>query len=189
MSDNQFIKFLINEDIYVLDEDVSTLESNSIEAESSENETEEVKQVEETTVEVVAEQVNQEKVELPTEKVDAPVIVTPVYKKILIIVADTTNEKLNLTDKKYIAKILQAVKVDLYQITLINVLNEPIADLTGVEKILAFTPNHKLDISASLYKETDYNESKLLVANPLNEIAASVELRKKLWSELQVMFA
>lgn len=169
MPDKEFIKYLIHEEIYVINQDKTVQKDNFFFDNTYEN-------------------INQIEKQIVSEKT-IPQVVLPVYKKILIIVADTTDNKLNIKDKKYIAKILQAVKVDLYQTTLINILHETLGDLTGIEKILAFTPNHQIDIVSSPYKITDYQGAKFLVADSLSDIALSVELRKKLWVELQVMFS
>ncbi len=200
MSDKAFLKHLITEDIYVLDVDKSS-DENIVETTAAEQKAEVSQKEDEasppkaTTPQLTEVQnnsnpepvshINEEKKE---EDIKEEKVLAPVYKQILIIVADTTNQKLNLTDKKYIAKILQAVKVDLHSISLINILNEKVENLEGVEKILAFTPNHQLDISLAPYQLSDYQNTKMIVSEALATVAQSVELRKKLWGVLQVMF-
>ena len=163
MAEKEFLKFLINEDIYSVDK------TNAVEA---------YQEIEIKTPEVAE----------PKENLVEPEPNVVHYKPILVIVEDTTSEGLNNQDKQYLAKILSAVKADLHSITLINIQKEALKELNGVENILMFTPNSTLPIKSELYELANFDSAKIIASDPLGKVAQSVELRKQLWAALQKMF-
>lgn len=169
MASQEFLKYLINEDIYSVDKGspVEAYENTAIES----------FQVAEPIAEVVQESVVETK------------SVVSQYKSILVVVEDESSDGLNNKDKQYLAKILSAVKADLYNISLVNIHNDELQGLVGVENILVFTPNSSLKVDSAKYEMANYSQTKIILSDPLDKVSESVELRKQLWAALQKMFA
>lgn len=165
MTNPQFLKFLINEDIYKIDQEGSAVEYDLQEPK------------EQNVAEPISETIIKSSDELA------------VYKSILVVVEDPTNVGLNLKDKQYLAKILSAVNADLHKISLVNIHKNEIEGLTGVEQILVFTPNSTFGVANTLYELNTLDDAKIIISDPLDQVSQSVELRKSLWEALQKMFA
>jgi hypothetical protein len=168
MESQEFLKYLINEDIYSVDK------GNPVEA--YENAAIESPQVAEPIAEV------KQEAEVETKPAVSQ------YKSILVIVEDESSDGLNNKDKQYLAKILSAVKADLYSISLVNIHKNELQGLDGVENILVFTDNSSLKAESSKYDMADYSQAKIILSDPLDKVSESVELRKQLWGALQKMF-
>ena len=166
MANQEFLKYLINEDIYSVDK------GNPVEA--YENAAIESPQVAEPITEDV-------------QEAEVKPIVSQ-YKSILVVVEDESSDGLNNKDKQYLAKILSAVKADLYSISLVNIHKNELQGLDGVENILVFTDNSSLKAESAKYKMANYSQAKIILSDPLDKVSESVELRKQLWEALQLMF-
>lgn len=169
---NEFLKFLINEDIYLIDQKE---ESSAV--------VEEVSVVEDSaTVEEVAPAVVSE----PEEKL---VVIEKPKNQILVIFDNPTAKELPAGDLDYLGKILGAIGQSTDKVDFQNVAaTTPKA--VGYDYVIAFTPNHQLPVAASTqqYVSTKLGDGQLIVADALNNISASTDLRKKLWGVLQQVF-
>lgn len=165
----EFLKFLINEDIYVIDQKEVSVQKEPVE----ENALEEEQSV---TVEVKE----------PEEKMVLPV---KPKNEILVIFDNPTAKNLPKEDLEYLGKILGAIGKSTEKVDFQNVAaTTPKA--VGYDFVIAFTPNHQLPVAASTqqYVSTKLGDGQLIVADALNNISASTDLRKKLWGVLQQVF-
>jgi len=167
---NDFLKFLINEDIYVIDTKLES-ELETIRA---------VKESEDSVTSKIS------KVEEPIEKL---VVSEKQKNEVLVIFDNPTSADLPAEDKDYLGKILGAIgksneKADFHNVAQAT----PNAD--GYAFVIAFTPNHQLPVSASTqqYVAVKLGNGQLIVADALNNISTSTDLRKKLWGVLQQVF-
>ncbi|MFY0653007.1 MAG: hypothetical protein JXQ96_13275 [Cyclobacteriaceae bacterium] len=179
MENNEFLKYFINEDLYHVEEKVTEPKEKEYAGET-ENSTEVVPKVEEPKVQLESSEVMEE-VELKYKGANA--------KGILVLVEDANAEFLNDKDLQYLLKILGAVKLSLEEIALVNIVNQKSVDSLDFQKALLFTSNHNFSLdNTEKYSALSHNEKTVLVADPVDQIAASVELRKSLWGALQGMF-
>ncbi|MFT7234156.1 MAG: hypothetical protein ACI8TA_003386 [Cyclobacteriaceae bacterium] len=108
----------------------------------------------------------------------------------LILVEDSTDEFLNANDLAYLLKILGAVKLSLADIALVNVHRSKNYEELDYEQVLIFTSNHSFQLpNPTKYTLNQLEGIQILLADPLNQIAASVELRKALWGSLKAIYA
>jgi hypothetical protein len=161
-----FLRFVINEDIYQIDE-----KGNE-------------------SIDMVDKSASEQAVEIKEES--SEVNVNPPVKReseILVLFDNMSSANILDTEKAYLGKIAGAIgrstdKMDFQNISKMQ------PDVSGYKHILAFTPNHKLkvDLATQQYLEVDYQDSVLIIADSLTNIAASPDLRKKLWGVLQSAF-
>lgn len=169
-----FLKFLINEDIYLID--------NLPEAEVEVKEATEAP-VKETTP---ASEPSPARVSEPKITLSTPQKPT---NEILVIFDNPTAKNLPAGDLAYLGKIMGAIGKSVEKVDFQNVAaTTPKA--VGYDYVIAFTPNHQLPVPASTqqYVSTKLGDGQLIVADALNNIAASTDLRKKLWGVLQQVF-
>jgi hypothetical protein len=106
------------------------------------------------------------------------------------LVEDSTDEFLNANDLAYLLKILGAVKLSLADIALVNVHRSKNYAELDYEQVLVFTANHSFQLpNSTKYRLTQLEGLQILLADPLNQIANSVELRKALWESLRTIYA
>ncbi|MEO9967855.1 MAG: hypothetical protein ABJF11_18835 [Reichenbachiella sp.] len=166
---NDFLKFLINENIYLIDEkgeaeaqavdpkDTTSYSDDSQEAQANEPE---------------------------------PVLEKPIPSNDILIIFDNPSEpELAVGDKEYLDKILGAIGKSIAIVDFLNVaVTNP--EINGYKQVIAFTPNHKLPIAVSTmqYAATTMDGIEIIVADSLINISGSTDLRKKLWGVLQQVF-
>lgn len=164
--ENEFLEFLLNEQIY---------------------------QIADSTEETVVDKVKEGNVAYSTgistlkEPKEEPTVVAG--EGILILFDNVLAEGMLDSERDYLSKILGAVGKDINAVIAQNVSKQK-PEYQGFSSIVAFTPNHQLpvDLATQQYEMTNLLEARLIVADSLSNIAASPELRKKLWSVLQQMF-
>lgn len=162
MSDKaSFLKFLLTEDVYVIDEKTEKTSTDS-----------------ETTTETIANSPSVEGNQL-LNKAPKPT------SEFLILFDNSNEETMKASESEFLQKILSAVKIDLNAVDLINVnIVEP--ELSLYKKVISFTSQYPLEVTDK-YKLVS-NDQMILLADGLTTIASSVDLKKKLWVELQGMF-
>lgn len=165
---NEFLKFLINEDVYLID---------NLPVAQEEERPKEIPQTEASAPTIASE---------PKVILSTPQRPT---NEILIIFDNPTAKSLPAGDLEYLGKIMGAIGKSVEKVDFQNVAaTTPKA--VGYGYVIAFTPNHQLPVPASTqqYVSTKLGDGQLIVADALNNIAASTELRKKLWGVLQQVF-
>ncbi|MFT7032224.1 MAG: hypothetical protein ACJA2S_000723 [Cyclobacteriaceae bacterium] len=198
MENTEFLKYFINEDLYQIDANEVVVAKD---VPRSKNETEvgvedpteksQISPQQEVVSEISVPETVQV-VEEPLEKIE-PAIIS--YKGgnekgILILVEDSTDEFLNANDLAYLLKILGAVKLSLADIALVNVHRSKNYEELDYEQVLIFTSNHSFQLpNPTKYTLNQLEGIQILLADPLNQIAASVELRKALWGSLKAIYA
>ncbi|WP_420579752.1 hypothetical protein [Reichenbachiella sp.] len=166
----EYLKFLINEDIYLIDNLPAPQE--------------EVKEVVKETPpkhEPVSTVVAEPRVSLAsTQKPD---------NEILVIFDNPTAKNLPAGELEYLAKILGAIGKSVEKVDFQNVAATTPKPV-GYRYVITFTPNHQLPVAASTqqYVSTKLGDAQLIVADALNNISTSTDLRKKLWGVLQQVF-
>ncbi|MEQ6117947.1 hypothetical protein [Reichenbachiella sp. MALMAid0571] len=180
MENTEFLKYFINEDLYLI----------KAENDLSQQKVETVSVPEKETIagKVEEHQVVEEPKEVLTPS-KPPAFKGANKKGILILVEDAGSEFLNEKDFTYLMKILGAVKLTIDEIALVNVnKTNNYVDIEFTNAIV-FTSNHSLQISnPTKYIPSVLSNKKILLADPLDQIAASVELRKALWDALKNTF-
>jgi len=179
MENTEFLKYFINEDLYLVDSNEGTTVKVTPAVESE-----------------LEEEVSTENITLVEEPAEAMELVQPLAYKggnekgILILVEDSTDEFLNESDLAYLLKILGAVKLSLADIALVNVHRSKNYAELDYNQALVFTANHSFKLpNPTKYSPTQLEGLQILLADPLNQIAASVELRKALWGSLKAIYA
>ena len=167
---NEFLKFLINEDIYLID-----------------NLPEAPKEVKEPVVDS-APKPESEKSIVSEPKVALSPPQKPV-NEVLVIFDNPTAKHLPAGELEYLGKILGAIGRSVEKVDFQNVAATTPKPV-GYRYVITFTPNHQLPVPASTqqYVAAKLGDGQLIVADALNNISASTDLRKKLWSVLQQVF-
>lgn len=165
---NDFLKFLINEDIYSIDDQ------------------KEQPAVEQPSAAAAAPAEPSKTTEEPVAKVVLPA--KPKHE-IVILFDNPIAEALPADDLAYLGKILGAIGRSAEKVDFLNVAKGA-PSVTGYAYVIAFTPNHQLPVSASTqqYVSVELGDARLIVADALNNISASKDLRLKLWGVLQQVF-
>ena len=114
------------------------------------------------------------------QKVEEPKEIYEPTNSVLII--SEYGENLPADQKEYLGKILGAVKLNLNSVDYSN--NGDHMD--SYRKVICF--GGLFENSPTAYAKTKELTHELLVADPLQKISESIELRKKLWSGLQDLF-
>lgn len=198
MENTEFLKYFINEDLYQVEPADTEIAKASpkIEDEKEVGVAEPIEKLQNSTkqeeVAVISTPDTVQVVEEPIEKME-PAIIS--YKGgnergILILVEDSTDEFLNEQDLNYLLKILGAVKLSLADIALVNVHRSKNYAELDYEQVLVFTANHSFQLpNPTKYTLNQLEGLQILLADPLNKIADSVELRKALWGSLKAIYA
>ncbi|MFY8166041.1 MAG: hypothetical protein ACOVJ8_05575, partial [Sediminibacterium sp.] len=121
-------------------------------------------------------------------------------KKIMIIVKDENAVHLNETDLGLLSSILNACKLTLADIALVNLANQPFSLQDLLETlpsvlVISFEVNSaqlKIKLPGTLYKQIILGETHLLFSNSLSSMQgpeqnAKIE-KSKLWTALKVLF-
>lgn len=167
-----FLKFLFNEPIYVIEEDGEKESTSQEQVEEPIVENPEDKEPKEPTLPIANEQKKQ------ASKND-----------ILILFDNPSDKHLEPSELEYLKKILGAINKSVDHIDFMNVALES-PRVEGYAHVISFTPNHKLSIDRATiqYTAVSFSGSQLIVADALKNISASTDLRKKLWEVLKKMF-
>lgn len=184
MSDKAFLKYLINEELYLIEEEKEEQVQPQVPSESE------------------IEKVEKPKIETPVEKLTDPLetdqsaVAEPAEelikrkhsgKAVLIIFDNTISDSMNPEEKAYLQKILSAVKLNIDDSDLVHVSNIGEYMLEGYQKVLSFSQKFN-PANFDLYVINKLENAQSLIADDLTTISQSVELRKKLWGSLQKMF-
>lgn len=167
--DLDFLPFIYNEELYQIEK--AATESILVEPEI----TSEVQSG-------VDENVASNKVEEPVAAYAEP------QKEVLVLFESKNQEALAVADADYLKKILAAVKLTKEQVDLVNVCQKTDYQPNKYKKILSFTASHHIEGVAETYSIQSVGEAKVVVADDLHTLAASPELRRKLWATLKAMF-
>lgn len=164
-----FLKFLINEEIYLIDSQEADGQPKPIVADKPSA------SLEDSTV--------------VAEEEAAPVAPSAPVHEILVIFDNPISKDLVAGDREYLGKILGAIGQSIDQVAFHNMATGS-TSTEGYRFVMAFTPNHQLEvpISTMQYTSVKLKESQLIVADALSNIAQSTDLRKKLWAVLQQVF-
>ncbi len=184
MENKAFLKFFINEDLYLL-KDEHRPGAQSVAAEDKdERAAQPAQKAVEASQPVPKDLPAAEKAEVPKP----PAFKGGNKKGVLILVEDTEAEFLNENDFNYLSKIIGAVGLSIDDVALVNAVHVKAIDGLSYSSALVFTPNHSFSVSAK-YTIQQEGKSSILLADPLAQIAQSVDLRKQLWGQLQAMFS
>ncbi|MCL6260279.1 hypothetical protein M3O96_14350 [Aquiflexum sp. TKW24L] len=131
--------------------------------------------------------------EIESEEEPIPLLYEGGFEKGILVIYEGKSLDSNLSE--YLFKILGAVSCSLKDIALANSEN---TELTSMASIIALSPNkiivfgkvrHELMMSVKkTYEVHQEDEIEYLFADDLSQIAESLELRKALWKELQILF-
>ena len=169
MANDEFLKYLITEDLYLVPEKEGeeTVEASSKPYEQDSSESSSV-------------------VEEPQPAQEEVVVnyLGGFEKKVLILVEDAQADHLNETDKAYLLKILGAVKLGLEDIALVNLNRTKNVESLDAEITISFASN-AMDTKYTIQTKAG---KKVLFADPLSAISKSTELRTALWNALKELF-
>ncbi|SMD37998.1 hypothetical protein SAMN04488029_3581 [Reichenbachiella faecimaris] len=167
---NDFLKFLINEDIFLIDE--KSVKNSQVDAVVDHEDTPQKEKV--------------STVQEPSVELESPA--KPTHET-LILFDNPTAVNLPTSDLEYLGKILGAIGSSIEKVDFQNVAATT-PKTVGYSYVIAFTPNHQLPVPVSTqqYVSTKLGDGQLIVADALNNISASPDLRKKLWGVLQQVF-
>lgn len=192
---NGYLKFLINEPIYLVKEAESQTPDGINEEETVDRKVEKsistkVPEASSETSSNVAEhqpESNQPKV---TPEVLAPKVPT---KKLLVIYQFEESEALPVHLKKLMLKIIEAVGIDVMQGVYVNQNFKAIPEeLTDFENILIFSSTAELPLEGyqmmAPYETQVFGNTRVLVSDELPQLDQQVPLKRKLWGVLQEMF-
>lgn len=192
-----YLKFLINEPIYLVKEPV---DSSTVEVVAPSEETVEEKVETQTAdqskqevadpVDLVAEPEIDKKQEAPVPEEKVVVIPT---KKLLVIYQFEEAEALPVHLKKLMLKIIGAVGIDVMQGVYVNpAFKELPSQLSDFENILVFGTQQNLTFKgyqdSHRYAIQEFAHTRVLVSDELSLVSQQIPLKKQLWTALQKMF-
>lgn len=184
MSDLNFLKSFLTEDLYIIKEDQTKSVAPAAEKKAA---TKAYEEKEEPSQNIVI----NEPVEEAKSKAFPP-HQGSFNKKILIAVKDNDNEFISDTDLDFLLKILGAVKLTIDDVAIINTLKNEIelSDLKNwaASHYLGFTGEHISQQGSDFYTPTVMAEINCLSCNKLSEIAADKSKKQQLWTALQQLF-
>lgn len=165
---NNFLKFLLTDEVYVIDEQLepSPITQKVVDKVDVKPETKEVI-------------LSPKQDNLKVESVSTPT------SEILVLFSNADDDHLHTEESSFLQKILSAVKMDINKVDLINVEKKD-SNPTLYKKVIAFTSQHGLP--ANNKYQLSVSDQTVLLADDLSAISSSVDLKKKLWAELQKMF-
>lgn len=173
--ENSYLKYLINEEVYVIDEKVDNTPEASVSNPAPESSTP-----------VVEEDSTNYKLDISIQgKSDS---------KIVILNNDASNKFIRQEDENFLKNILSAVKLDITQVALINKHNvdlnvKSIIEQLNPEIILTFNvPQSDVLDSSEPYQVASYQSCKIVTADSLQDISLDKNKKKALWEALQMLF-
>lgn len=118
-------------------------------------------------------------------------------KNILLIVNDSTSLHLNDTDFQFLTGILNACKLNMADICLLNIFNHTNKGFDEISQV--FSPKYvilfdvveeisALKISSVVYEIVKYKNIEILKAPSLRYISENTEEKKKMWATLKKLF-
>ena len=118
-------------------------------------------------------------------------------KNILLIVNDSTSLHLNDNDFQFLTGILNACKLNMADICLLNIVQYTNKGFDEISQF--FSPNHvilfdvkeeltALKISSAAYEILKYKDIQIITAPSLRFISENTEEKKKLWGALKKIF-
>lgn len=110
--------------------------------------------------------------------------------EILIVFGNASDTALPTEDMEYLNKILAAVGRSTVEVDFCNIFEGRSAQSMIHPYILAFVSHDRMpvDFPKKSYVPARLGHSQWIVADALNDIAVSTDLRKRLWSALQQVF-
>jgi len=185
MSNLNFLKSFLTEDLYILKED-EVITPTEVKTELPV----EVKEYDKTE-----EIINQTNVKEPEEEIKYKTMPShkgSFNKKILITVQDDENEFINDSDLGFLLKILGAVKLSLEDVAIINISKNEIVPTDfsnwSVVHYISFTGEINTPNNSSLYSPVPVNKIQYLNCNKLSQIAEDKGKKQQLWTALQRLF-
>lgn len=140
-------------------------------------------------------------IEIPAVKQETPVIQPEVISKsckILVLVDNPKKEELDASEGVFLYKVLKSVGYDSEDTDILNVgyvqgqeLQEALLTRKAHYVISFGVPYRKisLDLLLSPYEPTTIDGICFLLVDPLSVVEADVNIKKRLWGALKVMFA
>ncbi|MEQ9165644.1 MAG: hypothetical protein RLO12_05260 [Fulvivirga sp.] len=185
MSDLNFLKSFLTEDLYIIKEDQKeTIPKTQVEEEVPQKEYKEKEVLEESSV------FNEPIEEIQTKPF--PAHKGSFNKKILITVQDNVSEIISDSDLQFLLKILGAVKLSLDDVAIVNAVKNKIDlnDLTSwsAAHYLSFTAAAISQNNTSFYTPFQEEKVQCLSCDKLKEIAADKGKKQQLWTALQQLF-
>ncbi|WP_109829917.1 hypothetical protein [Reichenbachiella versicolor] len=159
---SEFLKYLINEDIYIIEDEMYSSTSNQVSIPKPGSKVLEAKE--------------------PVSEVSSSY---EPKNDILILYEGQVTDEMHIADMELLSKILGAVSCSLDQVDIRpNAIPIP---LSVYEKVIAFTSNYNF---TQKVKYSMYNEggTKIIISDPLSKVAISTEMKKSLWGAIQQLF-
>lgn len=165
-----FLPFFINEQIYIVKEPEPTLNYETI--------------VVEKTIPI----------EEKSEEIPEVISVGDFKKQILFIVENPGKEVLPADHYQLLKNIMDAVKLGISDVAIVNVYNLNVHNLERVLKgydykiLISFGVDSVVDKNAVPYKITRQEKNITLLVDELGSLSADVGRKKRLWENLQQLF-
>lgn len=179
--DNAFLKFLIHEEIYLIDHESEEIASNEVQSGHQE-----VINAADVKGEGTKNSTVQADEENPQAVLSQRKDVNDLKKPVLVIYGHSDRGAMPPEQKAYLGKILSAVKVNIDEIDLLSAKQE--AEWESYERIICFTRKYANCPISSAYDIQKVGSVQWLLADELNTIEASRDLRQSLWTCLQKLF-
>jgi hypothetical protein len=190
---NGYLKFLINEPIYLVKEsgNKSVVEKKEVIENKPKNQSDpkEATATSESSSSVAEPQPQQDKAVVQPKMSVIPVPT----KKLLVIYQFEASETLPIHLKKLMLKIIEAVGIDVMQGVYVNLnFKEIPALLTDFENVLIFSSSAELPFDGfqknTPYETQIFGNTRVLVSDTLLLLDEQIPLKRKLWGILQKMF-
>ena len=111
--------------------------------------------------------------------------------QLLILVSNSAEEFLSAKETAFLGNILKAVNYNLEDVAIVNMHScdhsiDEITDIILPEQIISFGTE---GMGGNLYTIFDQQDIKNLSADDLSAIEENIDLKKKLWQQLKILFA
>ncbi len=191
-----YLKFLINEPIYLVkevDSSTTAVTTRSEQAIEQKIEPPTLVKSDREVAEPAASAVEPEVQEIATETSSEETEMAAPTKKLLVIYQFEASEPLPVHLKKLMLKIIEAVGIDVMQGVYVNQSFKEIpSSLTDFENVLIFSSSTELGLEGykmtALYEAQQFGKTRVLVSDELQQLDQQVPLKRKLWGVLQQMF-
>ena len=180
MEDKAYLKYLINDQIYVVNEP-------PIRVAESQNTTVTKEESRES-----ADKLESSELQLEKSPHNKPIPKTPT-RKLLVIFEYQDSEALAVNLKKLMLKIVEAVGIDVMTGVYVNSSFKSIPeDLHDFENILVFGSQISIELGSEirqdLYQIDSIESTRILKSDGLTDLDQQVPLKRQLWGALQEMF-